>query len=53
MPFHLGTLLLTEATWDDLEGPAETELKSLSSIVVPFNAVCSETPLASLAAHQI
>ena len=44
--FHLGTLLLTEAPWDDLKGKEETELKSLFSIAVAFNAVCGEASLA-------
>ena len=46
MSFHLGILLLTEAPWDDLQGPEETELKSLFSIAVAFNAVCGEASLA-------
>ena len=45
MPFHLRTWELTENTWDHPEGPAEAELKSISSIAVAFNALCSEASL--------
>ena len=32
MSFHLETLLSTEATWDNLNGPAEAEMKPISSL---------------------